>query len=215
MKGKTEVKQFEFFKGLKTKVVNLRSCRFLFNAFLEAFPEMKLSWKDDWDKWTRTILNFFAELGKYYKYQIYVNRKYSILDLNNEPCEEYLVDLCWCFEDPRYEKAYWIELALESEISEQAIDSIKRDFRKLIDVKAYAKVGIFAPKLRDRQEVLDELVAMVAHHEIRIPTEKYLVILILYHGKMEDESQRIEIAGYEINHLGDLNYLGSKRFPEG
>ncbi|MEM5867561.1 MAG: hypothetical protein QXG39_06545 [Candidatus Aenigmatarchaeota archaeon] len=214
MKGKTEIRHSEFLKDLKEKVVNLRSCKFLFQAFLEAFPEMKLSWKDDWDKWTKSILNFFAELGKYYKYQIYVNRKYGILDLNNELCEEYLVDLCWCFEDP-YEKAYWIELALESELSAQDIDSIKYDFWKLTDLKAYTKVGIFAPKLRDKQKVLDELVALVAHHEFRVPTEKYLVILILYHGKIEDESQRIEIAGYEINHSGDLNYLGSKRFPEG
>jgi len=213
LKGKTEIKRSEFLKDLKEKVVNLRSCKFLFQAFLEAYPEMKLSWKDDWDKWTKSILNFFAELGKHYKYQLHVNRKYGILDLNNEPCEEYLVDLCRCFVD---EKAAWIELALESELSDaQYVESIIDDFAKLTNIKAYTKIGIFAPKLRDRQKVLDELVAMVAHHEIRIPTEKYLVILILYHGKMEDESQRIEIAGYEINHLGDLNYLGSKRFPEG
>jgi hypothetical protein len=203
----------EFFRKLKKdETVNLRSCKFLFNAFIEAFPEMKLSWQDNWDTWTSSILNFFAELGKFYKYQIYVDKKYGILNLDNEVSNEYLVDLCWCFLD-KYEKANWIELALESELSGQDIDSIKDDFWKLTDVKAYTKIGIFAPKLKDRQKVLDELSALVAHHGIRIPDEKYLIILILYHGKAEEEKQRIEIAGYEINHLGDLNFIDSKRFP--
>jgi len=56
--------------------------------------------------------------------------------------------------------------------------------------------------------------ALVAHHGIRIPEEKYLIILILYHGKAEEEKQRIEIAGYEINYLGDLNFIGFKAFPK-
>ena len=106
-----------------------------------------------------------------------------------------------------------MELALESELSGQDVESIKDDFYKLTDVKACTKVGIFAPKLRDKQKVLDELSALVAHHGIRIPEEKYLIILILYHGKAEEEKQRIEIAGYEINYLGDLNFIESKRFP--
>jgi hypothetical protein len=66
------------------------------------------------------------------------------------------------------------QLALESELSGQDIDSVKDDFWKLTDVKAYTKIGIFAPKLKDRQKVLDELSALVAHHGIRIPEEKYL-----------------------------------------
>jgi len=73
----------EFFKKLKEETVNLRSCKFLFDAFIEAFPEMKLSWHDNWDKWTSNILNFFAELGKFYGYQIYVDKKYGILNLDN------------------------------------------------------------------------------------------------------------------------------------
>jgi len=138
--------------------------------------------------------------------------RFGVLNLDNEQSSEYIVDLCWCLED-EYERAYWMELALESELSSQDIDSIKYDFWKLTDIKAYTKVGIFAPKLRDRQKVLEELVALVAHHGTRAPTEKYLVIPILYRGKAEEETQRIEIAGYEVNHLGDLKLIGSKRFP--
>lgn len=202
----------DIFKELKDKRVNLRSCEFLFLLFLKGYSEMKLDWNDDWKEWTSNILTFFAELGKFYGYQIYLNPVFGVLNLSNEQSSEYIVDLCWCLED-EYERAYWMELALESELSSQDIDSIKYDFWKLTDIKAYTKVGIFAPKLRDRQKVLEELVALVAHHGIRAPTEKYLIILILYHGKAEAETQRIEIAGYEVNHLGDLKLIGSKRFP--
>jgi len=102
------------------------------------------------------------------------DKSYQVNLISNE----YLVDLCWCFSD-KYEKAYWIELALESELSGQDVDSIRYDFWKLVDVKAYTKVGIFAPKLKDWQKVLDELSALVAHHGIRIPEEKYLIISYL------------------------------------
>jgi hypothetical protein len=39
---------------------------------------------------------------------------------------------------------------------------------KLTDVKAYTKIGVFAPKLKDKDRVLEEIVAIVGHHEIRI-----------------------------------------------
>lgn len=206
------MKYSDILKELKDKTANLRSCEFLFSLFLKGYSEMKLDWNDDRKKWTSNILTFFAELGKFYGYQIYLNPEFGVLNLGNEQSSEYIVDLCWCLED-EYERAYWMELALESELSSQDIDSIKYDFWKLTDIKAYTKVGIFAPKLRDRQKVLEELVALVAHHGIRAPTEKYLIIPILYHGKAEEETQRIEIAGYEVNHLGDLKLIGSKRFP--
>jgi len=213
LKGKkVEMKYSDILKELKDKTANLRSCEFLFSLFLKGYSEMKLDWNDDRKKWTSNILTFFAELGKFYGYQIYLNPEFGVLNLGNEQSSEYIVDLCWCLED-EYERAYWMELALESELSSQDIDSIKYDFWKLTDIKAYTKVGIFAPKLRDRQKVLEELVALVAHHGIRAPTEKYLIIPILYHGKAEEETQRIEIAGYEVNHLGDLKLIGSKRFP--
>ncbi|MGQ9642019.1 MAG: hypothetical protein ACUVUF_07855 [Candidatus Bathycorpusculaceae bacterium] len=209
---RVKTKYLDVFKELKDKAVNLRSCEFLFSVFLKSYPKMKLSWDDDWGKWTSNILTFFAELGKFYGYQIYLKPEYGVLNLGNEPSTEYLVDLCWCLED-EYERAYWMEIALESELSSQDIDSIKYDFWKLTDVKAYTKVAVFAPRLRDRQIVLEELVALVAHHEIRVPEEKYLIILILNYGKAEDASKRIEIAGYEINYLGDLKPIDSKRFP--
>lgn len=202
----------EIFRGIKEKEVNLRSCDFLFDIFLKACTKMKLNWDEERKEWSKKILTFFAELGKYYGFRASLKPDYGILDKNNKPSSEYLVDLSWSFEDD-YSRAYWLELALESELSSQNIDSIKYDFWKLTDVKSFIKVGIFAPKLRDREAILDEISCLVATHGIKIPTEKYLVIFILNHGRAEIESQRIEIAGYEINYLGDCKEIGSKRFP--
>ncbi|RJS92438.1 hypothetical protein CW705_02835 [Candidatus Bathyarchaeota archaeon] len=201
-----------FKKELGGKTVNLRSCDTLFSLFLGYYPKMKLGWDDDRRRWTVSILNFFAELGKFYGYQVWLKPDYGVRNINNKETREWLVDLCWYFE-AEYFTAHWVELALESELSSQTIDDILYDFWKLTDIKAFMKVGIFAPKLSKKESLLQELIAVVAQHGIKIPTEKYLIILILYHGKVEDETKRIEIDGYEINYLGDFKRIGSKRFP--
>lgn len=213
MNKKAKLVYKEILDDLKTEQVNLRCCDLLFELFLKACSQMKLKWDSDWNVWTSKILTFFAELGRLYEFGVYLRPEYGFTDVDNQPTSEYLVDLCWAFEDEKYNRAYWIELALESELSSQDVGSIKYDFWKLTDVKAYTKVGIFAPRLRDKKEVLDEISSLVAINVIKIPTEKYLVILILNHGKAETESQRIEVAGYEINYLGDCKQISSKRFP--
>ena len=150
-------------------------------------------------------------MGKTYEYQVYLGPQYGVLDLNKEPTNEYLVDLCWTFEN---RKGYWMELALESELSKsQNFDAIQWDFYKLIDIKAFTKIGIFSPKLSERDDVINEIESAIAVSGIRFPFERYLIILILYHGASEKESERIEIKGYEINNMGDSKEIGSKRFP--
>jgi len=208
-----DVKRSGIFKELEKKSLYTRSCEVLFNLFLRAYPEMKLNWKDNRKNWTKKILTFFGELGNVYNYFVCLNKEYGFLDIRNEPTGEYLVDLCWYYSNEE-ETAYWIELALESELSSKDVDSIKYDFWKLTDVKAYTKIGIFMPSLRDRQRVMEEISYLVAYHGIRVPTERYLVILILNHGVVENEARRIEIVGYEINYFGDVREVGSKRFPE-
>lgn len=212
MKRKTRMAYLEVFKDIKEKEVNLRSCDFLFELFLKACNKVKLNWNEEWKEWSKKILTFFAELGKFYSFRVYLRPEYGILDTDNQPTSEYLVDLCWSFEDDN-NRAYWLELVLESELSGQNVDSIAYDFWKLTDTKAFMKVGVFAPRLKDRTIVLDKISSLVATHAIKVPTEKYLIILILNHGSAEIESQRIEIAGYKINYLGDLKEIGSKRFP--
>jgi len=54
----------EFFKTLKYETVNLRSCKFLFDAFMKAFPEMKLSWQNNWDKVDKHHLKFLCRTWK-------------------------------------------------------------------------------------------------------------------------------------------------------
>lgn len=193
------------------ETINARSSRVLFSRFIDVFPFLKLDWEKDWAQWTKEILTFFAQLGKKYLYHVYLQPQYGVLDLDEEPTYEYMVDLCWTFEDECM-RGYWMELALESEFS-QDFNSIMEDFYKLIDIKAFMKIGIFSPKLSERDRVIREMESAVAVSGIRFPFERYLVILILYHGAPEKESERIAIKGYEINYLGDSNEIESKRFP--
>ena len=186
------------------KTPNLRSPKVLFDLFIKEFPKFDLEWKN-WTEWTNRLLGFFAKLGKKSGYGIYL--KSGILPKEKEG--EYLVDLCWVGE---FKEHIWIELALEEELSYHDIDSITEDFWKIVDLKAYTKVGIFAPRLAEREEALESLRSIVAYSEIKIPTERYLVIFFLYHGKAEKKDQRIEIVGYEINYLGDYRKIKSVRF---
>ncbi len=213
MKSKTKTGNRWLIKELEDKEVNIRSCETLFDIFLKACGEMKLSWNDDWNTWTKKILGFFGDFGQFLNYCVHCGPQYGIVDSEKKPTSEYLVDLCWCFED-EYSRANWIELALESELSGQTIDSITYDFWKLTDLKAYIKVGVFAPKLKDKQQVLEAISALVAYHGIQVLTEKYLIILILNHGQTESPSKQIEIVGYEISYLGNIREIGSKRFPK-
>lgn len=194
------------------QTINTRSCQVLFSLFIDNFPSFKVDWEKDWGEWTKQILTFFAELGKKYLYHVYLDPQYGVLDLEKEPTEEYMVDLCWTFEDECM-RGYWMELALESELSAQDLGSIMWDFYKLIDIKAFMKIGICAPKLSERDKVIREMESAVSVSGIKSPFERYLLILILYHGAPEKESERIEIKGYEINYLGDLKEIGSRRFP--
>jgi len=182
------------------KTLNLRSPEVLFDLFTKEFPKFNLQW-GNWTEWTSKLLGFFTKLGKQYGYYIRGGEKTS----------EYLVDLCWIGSFKEHGAA-WMELALEEELSYYDIDSIGEDFSKIVDLKAYTKVGIFAPKLAEREEALRSLENLVTYSEPKIPTERYLVIFILDHGKKEKKAQRIEIVGYELNYLGDSKLIKSVRF---
>lgn len=93
MKRKAKMAYSEIFKGIKEKEVNLRSCDFLFDLFLKACTKMKLNWDEEWKEWSKKILTFFAELGKFYGFHAYLKPDYGILDKDNKPSSEYLVDL--------------------------------------------------------------------------------------------------------------------------
>jgi hypothetical protein len=183
------------------KTLNLRSPEVLFDIFTKEFPKFNLRW-GNWTEWTSKLLGFFTKLGEQYGYDDIRGGKKT---------REYLVDLCWIGRLKGHGAA-WIELALEEELSYYDIGSITEDFEKIVDLKAYTKVGIFAPKLAEREEALRSLESIVTYSEPKIPTERYLVIFILDHGKKEKKAQRIEIAGYEMNCLGDSKLIKSVRF---
>jgi hypothetical protein len=150
MKTKKRTKNRWLWKEVKDKDINTRSCETLFNFFLKAYSEVELNWNEDWSEWTKKILGFFADFGQYYDFCVHCRPQYGVVDSTETPTGEYLVDLCWCFED-EYSRANWIEVALESELSYPDLDSIKYDFWKLTDIKAFVKIGIFAPKLKDNK----------------------------------------------------------------
>jgi len=189
----------------EVKTPNLRSPEVLFDLFIKEFPKFNLEW-GNWTEWTGKLLGFFTKLGKQYGYE--VRMKTGILP--KKETSEYLVDLCWVGVFKKH--AAWIELALEEELSYDDMESISEDFSKVVDLKAYTKIGIFRPKLAEKEDVLQDLRHLVTYSEPKIPTERYLVILILNHGKTEKKAQRIEVMGYELNYLGDSRPIKSARF---
>jgi len=179
--------------------MNIRSCDSLSTKFLSDFPVL-------WEKTenidlTSVLLDYWANLGYKNGYVIFTQQKFF-----SDSEGEYLVDLCWSYEDEdQYD--YWIELALESEVSDDSLDGMKYDFYKIVDVKAYTKVGIFYPLLKDKDEFLNSLSKIVAFHGIKNPLENYLIILLVDHGAKEDPKKRVEVSTYKMDYNGKLTKL--------
>jgi len=85
------------------------------------------------------------------------------------------------------------------------------DFRKLVDVKAYTKVGLFYPPLSRKEETLDALSEHIAFSGIKNPLEKYLLILMVDHGVKTDPKIRVEVSTYHIDITGERKKLGEIR----
>lgn len=183
--------------------MNIRSCEDLSKTFLKKYPKFKWKFKNKIGALTENILSFWSDLGEEYEFTVYKKGKDN---------HEYLLDLCWSFESGD-RPDIWMELGLESELSNNSLEGIKQDFWKLVDVKSYTKVGIFSPKLGDKDEVIELLTQIVTFSGIKIPVEKYLIIFIIDHGVKENPKKRTEICTYQINYLGELKHLKTRRFP--
>ena len=186
--------------------MNSRSCKELSDAFIEFCKKNNLSITQGNEYTSSQILGYWSDLGVKEGFNIWVQNRYS-----KGTTREYLVDLCWCFE---YDNIldYWVELALESEISSKSIEGIEYDFYKLIDIKSFTKVGIFSPKKRDVEEYLKNLSEIIAYSGIKIPYENYLIIFLIDQGVREH--LRLEIKTYHLNYQGEITPLHQVQLPD-
>jgi len=169
----------------------------LFKDFCDAFRRQNWQSKcDDFPELTPYILSYFREKGEKEGFESH----------------DYLVDKCWT--TGYYDKnavGYWIELAMESELSSQSRGGIWEDFVKLMDVKANIKVGVFRPAKAQREEILDMLRDELDCHRIKNPQEEYLIILLFY--RTDKTPVRLEISGYRFDYLGNYEKIGSELLP--
>jgi len=126
-----------------------------------------LNWKTPNSEWTKCILPFFSELGEKKGFISHYSPKAG-------GDKEYLVDLVWKINSPKR----WLQMALESEISSPTPKGILEDFEKLVDIKAYLKVGIFKIDAKKEDEVLEEMLELLNKQMIVGPKEDYLIVFM-------------------------------------
>ena len=180
--------------------MNIRSTKYLSNIFLASFPELGITTSATRPELTEALIGYWGDLGKEQGFEVYSSK---------DPTE-YLVDLCWYYQTDNFVD-HWMELALESELNSN-FEKIEYDFWKLIDVKAYTKVGIFRPLLKEKDSVLERLSELVTFSGIKIPTEKYLIIFLIDHGVKANLEERLEVITYDISYLGDVKQIENKYF---
>lgn len=179
-----------------------RICEELFKRFLTDFQALECLKKDYIQYFTSDLLTYFHKLGQTLGYKTYGS-------YNPSPeGTEYLVDQCWYVEG---QSGIWMELALEQELSYDTLDSIKEDFEKLLDIKAFVKVGIFIPRKPEREDVLKLMQELIVRHMINIPGEQYLIIFLTYRSDVKPKS--LEIEGHKFDFLGNRESLGSRLYP--
>lgn len=151
----------------------------------------KLDWDDSFGDWARKITDHFCKAGarrgysfctdlkskrKSEKrqlkhadtvYKIKIGKKWMGTD------GQYLVDFCWYEMDPKYQTV----LAMEIEWH-PLIEDVDWDFYKLMDVKAPMKVWISFVAEKHLESEFKKLVKKLGRMKIRIPGEKFLIILL-------------------------------------
>lgn len=184
--------------------LDLRSPAVLFNTYLQEFPKLGFSWRQETKEWTSRNLEYFRQLGR--------SRKSLCYPDPESGAGEYLVDLCWQEMDENGSKYRWLELVLEQEWSGNW-EGIFHDFSKLVDIKANIKVFICFPKEAERHELPEYLAQWVSMCGIKHSDESYLVIIFSRDARRK-ESERLQIEGFAIDYRGEVTRLGSRLFPD-
>lgn len=142
-----------------------------------------LNWKTPIAEWTKCILPFFGELGKEKGFT-------SLYSPKAGGEKEYLVDLVWKTNSPNR----CLQMALESEISNPTPKGILEDFEKLIDIKAYLKVGIFKIDAKKEDEVLEEMLELLSKQTIFGQKEDYIVVFM----RRDKKDDKLCLSSYHL-----------------
>jgi hypothetical protein len=164
-----------------------------------------LPWYGKATPWTKKIFQYFSDEGKKINFKVYADSGMIA------GTQEYMVDLCWSNEDK--DKYYGLELAMESEWSENE-DEILYDFSKIVDIKSYLKIMIISVQENKINGIIDKMSSMILEGKIKLPNEEYLVIIFTDDFERA-ENERIGISGFRIDNDGRLDKLPAHRFADG
>ena len=103
-----------------------------------------------------------------------------------------------------------MELACEIEWGSQDPQDIIDDMWKLTDVKANLKLGISSPKVKDKDSVIAKVASIIRDHAIKVPSEQYVMIYIIYQPYVKEE-ERFNILAYSYDTLGNEVLLGERK----
>jgi hypothetical protein len=146
--------------------------------------ESGLSWGQSLKDWTTGIKGCFRKLAKDFDYE-------PVLTSTDK--KEYLTDIVWKCEHPER----YLSLAMESELSKRD-DAILEDFEKLVDIKAYLKIGLFHLRTNAAMmPIIDKMKKILTKQHITF-NETYLVIFLSY----DESSKKIQINAYDLDVKG-------------
>jgi hypothetical protein len=177
------------------------SAKLLYDRLVGDWSKLGISWLGGDRRWTQTLLKWFREEGKALGFQAYP-------DPNSDGHPEYLVDLCWSFEEEwsspaRMGVAYHgLILAMESEWA-QSWDEILDDFNKLLDVKAVLKVFLCAPTKNQLEDLPKRLLGQFENHLHQTLFDQYLILAF------DPDS----IHAWSLNQQDQAQELGSVPYP--
>jgi len=165
----------------------------IFQSFMKDFETERFLAKRTIPSMTKILKNYFYELGKSKGFEPWTTKR------GKEVSYEYLVDHCWAVKD---QKGIWLEMALESELSERNVEGILYDFEKLTDVKAFLKIGIFHPQIKRIEEVASKCAELIRRHRIKIVGEQYLLIFLT--ERQRNRRWYLKVSGYLFDHMGKI-----------
>jgi len=172
-----------------------------YNSFVAYLGKTKLSWKKirHSDRyWTKIIMEDVLGRAAINRYGLKPYSKFHSKKGWERP--EYMVDMCWAREK---RGEYYIDTAIEEEWNDTYKDKedLLWDFYKIVDVKAYLKVFIFAPKRRSLEWWMDEFTRIIKKHTIRLNEEVYLILSLA-----GAENDLTKVTAYIIDKFGESRY---------
>lgn len=151
-----------------------------------------LSWDQSLKDWTDGIKGCFQQLATSFGYK-------PVLTCIDK--KEYLTDIVWkCDYPDRY-----LALAMESELSKR-VSAILEDFEKLVDIKAYLKIGLFHLGTNTAVKPIIDKMKGILNRQVMTFSESYLVIFLSY----DNSSRKIHVDAYDLDVKGITSRIVSE-----